>query len=666
MVHLVININLLLTMSILIGLYPFKLNNWWDRHKMVRGVIIGLLGVLIMSFPFIYTEGIIFDTRTILLTVSGMVFGLVPTLVAAIMMIIFRIMMGGAGVVMGISTILVSSTIGIGWHLWRFEAVDDVKPPLLEFLVVGFISQFFSWLCMFLLPRSEWEAVLKMITIYFLVIYPFFMAALGIVLLSQIQRITAMREIARNEFILKTIFDDAPIGMSRTDLKTGKVLQINDAYARFLGYDKEEIIGHTWKEFTLPEEQGESDKADFLLVSGARDLVNLDKRYRTKDGRIVSANLTVSNLSIGEGVQELLGMIIDISEQKEYEEKLLHLSTHDPLTNLFNRNHFEQRIEEFVVPKDQVVAVLLAEVNGLKILNEAFGQNEGNRLLKKVAKILQASTSENDYLARIGGDDFAVVLTGRNREDYQAVAEDVTKKLSSIRMPGGMDMSVSVAFSVVDEEERTLEKAFDEAEKSLQTRKIYEEAPIMENLVQTVMTALHVRNKREEHHSRRVSFLSEQLGRAAGLSESEVGQLRLAGLFHDIGKIAISEEILNKHGELTQEEFSEIQRHVEIGYRLLSSVEDMGPIAHVVLAHHEWINGTGYPRGLKGEAIPLQARIVSIADAYDAMTSSRTYKQQYSSQYAARELKACSGTQFDTDLAKRFIEDVLFLPYDEL
>ena len=376
MVHLVININLLLTMSILIGLYPFKLNNWWDRHKMVRGVIIGLLGVLIMSFPFIYTEGIIFDTRTILLTVSGMVFGLVPTLVAAIMMIIFRIMMGGAGVVMGISTILVSSTIGIGWHLWRFEAVDDVKPPLLEFLVVGFISQFFSWLCLFLLPGSEWEAVIRMITTYFLVIYPFFMAALGIVLLSQIQRITAMREIARNEFILKTIFDDAPIGMSRTDLKTGKVLQINDAYAHFLGYDKEEIIGHTWKEFTLPEEQGESDKADFLLVSGARDLVNLDKRYRTKDGRIVSANLTVSNLSIGEGVQESLGMIIDISEQKEYEEKLLHLSTHDPLTNLFNRNHFEQRIEEFVVPKDQVVAVLLAEVNGLKILNEAFGQDE--------------------------------------------------------------------------------------------------------------------------------------------------------------------------------------------------------------------------------------------------------------------------------------------------
>ncbi len=666
MVHLVININLLLTMSILIGLYPFKLNNWWDRHKMVRGVIIGLLGVLIMSFPFIYTEGIIFDTRTILLAVSGMVFGLVPTLVAAIMMIIFRVMMGGAGIVMGISTILVSSTIGIGWHLLRFEAVDDVRPPLLEFLVVGFISQFFSWLCMFLLPRSEWEAVIRMITIYFLVIYPFFMAALGIVLLSQIQRITAMREIARSEFILKTIFDDAPIGMSRTDLKTGKVLQINDAYARFLGYDKEEIVGHTWKEFTLPEEQGESDKADFLLVSGSRNQVTLDKRYRTKDGRIVSGNLTVSNLSIGKGTEEILGMLVDITDRKEYEERLLRLSTHDSLTNLYSRNHFERRIEEFVVPKDQVVAVLLAEVNGLKILNEAFGQDEGNRLLKKIAKILQASTEETDYLARIGGDDFVVILTGRTRHEYQAIAKDITEKLSLVQMPGGMDMSVSVVHAVADERDRTLHKAIEEAEKTLKTRKLFEEAPIIENLVQTVMNALHVRNKSEEHHSRRVSFLSEQLGRVIGLSENDITQLRLAGLFHDIGKIAIAEEILNKHGELTAEEFSEIQRHVEIGYRLLSSVEGMAPIAHVILSHHERIDGTGYPRGIKGDAIPLQARIISIADAYDAMTSIRTYKQQVSSQQAARELKACSGTQFDTDLAKRFIEDVLFLPYDEL
>ncbi len=666
MVHLVININLLLTMSILIGLYPFKLNNWWDRHKMVRGVIIGLLGMLIMSFPFIYTEGIIFDTRTILLAVSGMVFGLVPTLVAAIMMIIFRVMMGGAGVVMGISTILVSSTIGIGWHLLRFEAVDDVKPPLLEFLVVGFISQFFSWLCLFLLPRSEWEAVLKMITIYFLVIYPFFMAALGIVLLSQIQRITAMREIARSEFILKTIFDDAPIGMSRTDPKTGKVLQINDAYAHFLGYEKEEIIGRTWKEFTLPDEQNESDKVDFILVSGSKNQITLDKRYRTKDGRIVSGNLTVSNLSVGKYSEEMLGMMVDITDRKKYEERLLRLSTHDPLTNLYNRNHFEQRVEEFVVPKDQTVAVLLAEVNGLEILNEAFGQNEGNRLLKKIAKILQASTEETDYLARVGGDEFAVVLTGRSRHDYQAIAKDITEELSLVQMPGGMDMIVSVVHAVVDEGDRTLHKAIEEAGKALKTRKLFEEAPIKENLVQTVMNALHVRNKPEEHHSRRVSFLSEQLGRVIGLSENEITQLRLAGLFHDIGKIAIAEEILNKHGKLTAEEFSEIQRHVEIGYRLLSSVEGMAPIAHVILSHHERIDGEGYPRGIKGEAIPLQARIISIADAYDAMTSSRTYKQQISSQEAARELKVCSGTQFDTDLARHFIEGVLFLPYDEL
>ncbi|NLZ77577.1 MAG: diguanylate cyclase, partial [Spirochaetales bacterium] len=444
------------------------------------------------------------------------------------------------------------------------------------------------------------------------------------------------------------------------------VLQINDAYARFLGYDKEEIVGRTWKEFTLPEEQSESTKADFLLVSGAKSQINLDKRYRTRDGRIVSGNLTVSNLSIGKDSEEMLGMMVDITARKEYEEKLLRLSTHDSLTNLYNRDHFERTVEGFVVPEGREVAVLLAEVNGLEILNEAFGQNEGNRLLKKVAKILQASTEENDYLARIGGDDFVVILTERTRHEYQAIAKDVSEKLSFVQMPGGMDMSVSVAHAMVDEGDRTLHKAFEAAEKAMKTRKLFEETPIKENLVQTVMTALHVRNKAEEFHSRRVSFLSEQLGRAIGLSESDITQLSLAGLFHDIGKIAVDEEILNKHGELTPEERSEMQRHVEIGYRLLSSVEDMAPIAHIILAHHERIDGGGYPRGIKGEEIPLHARIISIADAYDAMTSTRTYKQQVGSREAARELKACSGTQFDADLAKRFIEEVLFLSYDEL
>lgn len=667
MIYLIVNISLLLTLSIFIGIHPIRTDSWWERNKAARGVLVGLLGFALMWFPFTFREGIVFDSRTILLTISGLVFGAVPTLIAAIMMIIMRLFRGGSGVVMGVATIIVSSVIGSGWHLWRFQTVKaSSKSPIFEFLGVGFVAHLLSWLCVFLLPRSEWAEVIRTISFSFLLIYPLVTMALGTLLFNQIQRISVIRQVARSELIFKAIFAESPIGMSRTELRTRKILEVNDAYARFLGFDREEIIGHSWNDFALVEEQEETDRAEFLLLSGTSDRINMDKRYRTKDGRIVWANLTVSNLSVTKDAQESLGMIVDITERKEYEEKLLYISTHDTLTGLFSRAHYDQHIEEFKIPKDQRAAILLADVDGLKILNEAFGQSEGNRLLKRIAKIFQQSSSEDDFLARTGGDEFAFIMLNRSVDEYEELAAELAVKLSSITMAGGMEMRVNTVLAIVDEQERSLNNAVVEAEKMLATRKLFDEPPTRGNLVHTVINALHVRNKREEHHSRRVSFLSEQLGRAVGLSDEEIGQLRLAGLFHDIGKIAIAEEVLNKRGELTAEERSEMQRHVEIGYRLLISVEDMAPIAHIVLAHHERVDGKGYPRGLKGEAIPLHARIIAIADAYDAMTSNRTYQKQVTSREAAAEIKECSGTQFDFNLTKTFIEDVLFLSYNEV
>ncbi|MEI6132466.1 MAG: HD-GYP domain-containing protein [Bacillota bacterium] len=167
------------------------------------------------------------------------------------------------------------------------------------------------------------------------------------------------------------------------------------------------------------------------------------------------------------------------------------------------------------------------------------------------------------------------------------------------------------------------------------------------------------KNIREEQHSRRVSELCSQIGIALDLPDNIISKLRVTGLVHDIGKIALSEDVLNKPGKLSEAEWIEIKRHCEIGFRILSSKSEMSELAEHVLMHHERLDGSGYPKGLKGDEISLIGRIIGIADSYDAMTSDRAYRKAMPESEAIAELVKCSGFLFDSSIVKVFIESVL-------
>jgi putative nucleotidyltransferase with HDIG domain len=176
------------------------------------------------------------------------------------------------------------------------------------------------------------------------------------------------------------------------------------------------------------------------------------------------------------------------------------------------------------------------------------------------------------------------------------------------------------------------------------------------------MKTLFEKSNREMLHSKSVSGISEAIATKMNYDKDEIGQIRIAGLVHDIGKIGIDEKILNKNGKPDNEEWKEIKKHPEMGWRILSSTNEFFELASIVIAHHEKWDGSGYPNGLKGEEIPLKARIITVADAYDAMTSERSYRKPLGEDAAIEELKKCSGTQFDPKIVDVFLN--LVLPFN--
>jgi len=355
---------------------------------------------------------------------------------------------------------------------------------------------------------------------------------------------------------------------------------------------------------------------------------------------------------------EVIAISRNITEQHMYQERIEYLSYHDQLTGLYNRRFFEEELNRLDVGRNLPLCIIMADVNGLKLINDSFGHKIGDQLLVKVAEVLKQTCRADEIISRIGGDEF-VILLPRMKPDQ---AEDLIKRIKIVsdkETIASVNLSISFGWEAKWKQEEDIQEIFNKAENSMYKKKLFEGPSMRGKTIGAIINTLHEKNSREEQHSHRVAELCKQLAAASKLSEREIEEIYSAGLLHDIGKIAIPETLLNKPGRLTEEEFEEVRRHPEIGYRILSSVNDMAEMAEYVLSHHERLDGKGYPKGLAGEDIPLQARMIAIADAFDAMTSERSYRSPFTEAEAVLELMKNSGTQFDPTLVHRFVSELL-------
>ena len=360
--------------------------------------------------------------------------------------------------------------------------------------------------------------------------------------------------------------------------------------------------------------------------------------------------------AVASGDNEILFIIRDITKRVLMEEKLKFLATKDYLTGLYNRAYFEEKMKNIEEKSISNVGIIMCDVDGLKIINDTFGHQDGDVILKESASIISSCFSSKDIVARIGGDEFAVLLKGTEHDYIEKACAAISEKVISCNNNIlNIEVGISVGYAFSSNFKGEIQKLFSEADSNMYRNKLLKSGSIRNALVVTMMKALEARDFITEGHAERMENISAIIAKKLSLSERQINDIRLLSQFHDIGKVGISDSILFKPGSLNNEEKIIMQRHSEIGNRIASASPELSHISHLILKHHERWDGSGYPLGLSGHDIPLESRIVAIADAYDAMSNDRPYRKAMKKEAIIKEFKINSGTQFDPELVSIFL-----------
>ncbi len=469
----------------------------------------------------------------------------------------------------------------------------------------------------------------------------------------------------------KVVANEEKLQATLLSVGDGVVSVDNTGLVQFLNPIAEHLTG-----WTLQEALNQPIENVFRIINEyTRDLVESPVKVVFETQKIVDLTnhtLLVSRDGTERPIEDTAAPILDVhgqtigcvlvfrdfSERKERQRRIEYLSYHDQLSGLYNRRFFEEELRRLDVSRNLPISFIYSDVNGLKTINDAFGHQVGDQLIREVSDAMKAECRADDIIARTGGDEFIILLPKTDSHAVEKITERIHERVEMIKF---MEIGASIAFGWSTKllEGQHVWDVLKKAENKMYQNKILHAASKRNAVIRSIMNALLVKSPRENAHSKRVSKLCEDMGVVLNLKIDEIRELKTAGELHDIGKIAVDETLLDKTEKLSDSELAQIRQHPEIGFRLLNTSNEFYFIAEYVLAHHERWDGTGYPRGLVGEAIPWKARIIAIADSYDAMTSDRPYRKAMSMEDAIAELKKSASTQFDPDIAKVFVEKVL-------
>lgn len=416
------------------------------------------------------------------------------------------------------------------------------------------------------------------------------------------------------------------------------------------------IIGKDDLEVSLNKEQGEKFIEEDKYIITTQNAIYNEIKFADGKGECTYRDVTRIPLLDSYGnVQGIVGRSLDITERKKYQEKLEYLSYTDILTGAKNRTYFEEVEKKYSEEGNLPLGVIMGDANGLKLVNDTFGHRQGDKLLIVITEVLKYVCKDIGEVFRIGGDEFVILVPNGSLKQCEELIVKIEEKCNQYKNDL-FNISISLGSAVKYDSDKDIYEVLKEAEDKVYRRKLLQNKSIKSSVLSSLKIGLRINSGETEQHNKRVAIRAVKVGEKLGLEMSELDELRIAAGFHDIGKIGISEELLLKTGKLTAEEYEVMKTHTEKGYRIIKASSELKSVAESVLYHHERYDGKGYPIGLKGEEIPLLARIISVCDSFDVMISGRVYKAAMDKKGAIDELKRCSGTQFDPKIVETFIE----------
>ena len=476
---------------------------------------------------------------------------------------------------------------------------------------------------------------------------------------SEYQKLYRQNE--NKQLLIKSLIDPIEDWIFYLD-KDNKFLGCNLAFENFFDVKEEALVNDTDVAFNNPvftqiylagAKCNKKDSAD----------TKFEKTLTTSENKeLIFEIIRSPYYDLNKEVYGTIYVGRDITKRKQQEDTLRYLNHHDVLTGIYNRSYLEEKRIEIDREENLPLSIIVCDVDGLKLVNDAFGHTAGDTLLKITTDILVQSSRREDLIIRTGGDEFCILLPRTSYQEAEMIQNAIHDKSREGKLTVENDLlypSISTGCSTKTVSSTNFEEVFKEAEDYMYQHKLLARKGVHSMFLKYITTTIFEKSNETQEHCQRMSNMAKALGEQLQLPNRDLDTLELAASLHDIGKISIDLSILQKPERLNNDEWEIIKKHPETGWRIAQAVPDLYQISDIILYHHEHWDGTGYPRGLAGNAIPLMSRIISIVDSFDAMTQDRPYQKGISTNEAIEEIKKNIGKQFDPQLAQIFINKVL-------
>lgn len=444
----------------------------------------------------------------------------------------------------------------------------------------------------------------------------------------------------------------------------GRYKYVSPNIQRALGIPAADVQGKLFGMYLEHYEDARAVRKTFCEVMETKRPAKIQYRVRDAEGRFYWCLSSISAVPDDTGESfEAIVIGKDVTEERNHREEASYIGTHDTLTGAYNRFHFEQELGRIRREEICDVCMLMVDINGLKVINDAFGHRMGDRILMSVSSLMRNLPYGGDVF-RVGGDEFILLLYDTELIAGEKIGEEICRMCNELVVEN-IPFSVSCGVACRRSCELGVEAFCKLAESRLYNNKLRDDNSMHSQIVASLGEAMRHRNLETAEHVQRVERMIVALDKRLRLSKDAFNRMALLASMHDIGKLAIPDSIINKPGKLTDDEWAIMRNHCEVGYRIAMASLELSEIAREILYHHERWDGTGYPHGKKGEDIPLLSRILSVVDTYDVITHKRVYKDSFDHGMAIEEIKRCSGTQFDPTIVSMFLEIFEDMPEEE-